>query len=67
MYRAVYNFSLYIREMNKYLHSVTFLVKSNEITMITNAILENNCVRTSFGLDPKHDWVSAQQVQTINL
>ena len=38
MYRAVHNFSLYIREMNKYLHSVTFLVKSNEITVITNAI-----------------------------
>ena len=24
-------------------------------------------VRTNFGLDPKQDWVSAQQAQTINL
>ena len=24
-------------------------------------------VRTSFGLDPKQDWVLAQQAQTINL
>ena len=24
-------------------------------------------VRTNFGLDPKQDWVLAQQAQTINL
>ena len=27
----------------------------------------NVIVRTNFGLDPKHDWILAQQAQIINL
>ena len=32
-----------------------------------NSPFEFKIVRTSFGLDPKQNWVSAQQAQTINL
>ena len=33
----------------------------------SSKFVRKQLVRTSFGLDPKHDWVLTQQAQTINL
>ena len=50
------NFYEELKKLSKQL--ITFSFFHKKFTII---------IRTSFGLDPKQDWILAQQAQTINL
>ena len=66
MYRAI--------NTKYFVQSIMFIVVMGAMRLLILFYLlhcyivsHNLCVRTNFDLDPKQDWVSAQQAQTINL